>query len=102
MKRPHHPLHAFEAKEITDDLGAITAPRSTLATDLGKPHYRRAGDVQTALRVLSVERDQLNTDQLPAINVLTALVSAHDLGIDAPQAAERIADQYHCDMARTR
>lgn len=60
--------------------------------DLGKLRGRRAGDMQPALRVLSVERDQMNTDQLCAINSLTALVRAHDLGLDArrPLSASQI------------
>lgn len=36
--------------------------------------------MQTALRIFSVGRDQMNTDRLRAINAPTALVWAHGLG----------------------
>lgn len=66
--------------------------------DLGKLCDRRAGDVQTALRVLRVLRvlsvgcDQMNIDWLRTINALTALVRAHDR-YRCLQAAERNSDQ---------
>lgn len=76
----------------TDDLDAITAARSTQVMDLGQLRDRRADDVQTAFRLLSVGRDQMNTSRLRFINVLTALVRAHDLGLDArkPLSASQI------------
>lgn len=47
---------------------------------------RRAGEVHTALQVLTGARDQLNADRLRCINALTALVRGHNLGIDARRA----------------
>ena len=76
----------LRGKGKTDALDAITAARSTLVMDLDKLRDRRAGQVQTALKLLSVGRDQMNTDRLRAINALTALVRAHDLGVDARKA----------------
>lgn len=44
---------------------------------------RRTGALQSALQVLTGARDQQNADRLRFINALTALVRAHDLGMDA-------------------
>jgi transposase len=70
----------------TDALDAVLAARSTLATPLTLLRDRRAGEVQAALQVLTVARDQLNADRLRCINALTALVRSHDLGVDARRA----------------
>lgn len=92
VEAPTPTTKRLRGKGKTDDLDAITAARSTLIMDHGKLRDRRAGDVQTALRLLSVGRDQMNTDRLRAINALTALVRAHDLGLDArkPLSASQI------------
>ena len=47
---------------------------------------RRAGDLPSALQVLTGAREQQNADRLRCINALTALVRTHDLGIDARRA----------------
>lgn len=70
----------------TDELDAVLAARSTLITPLTLLRDRRAGEVQSALQVLTVARDQLNGERLRAINGLTALVRTHDLGIDGRRA----------------
>lgn len=70
----------------TDAADAVLAARSSLATPLAQLRDRRAGDVQVALQVLTVARDQLNADRLRCINALTALVRSHDLGLDARRA----------------
>jgi transposase len=70
----------------TDALDAITAARSTMVTDVNRLCDRRRGQIRTALNVLSVAREQLNADRLRCINALTALVRAHDLGVDARRA----------------
>jgi transposase len=69
-----------------DALDAVLAARSTLVTSVTLLRDRRAGEVQAALQVLTVARDQLNADRLRCINALTALVRSHDLGIDARRA----------------
>lgn len=56
-----------------DTLDAITAASSTLVIDKDKLRARRTGKVQTAIQLLSVGHDQINTDQLGAINTLTVL-----------------------------
>ena len=64
----------------------MLAARSTLVVPLSMLRDRRAGQAQTALRVLTVARDQLNADRVRCINALTALVRGHDLGVDARRA----------------
>lgn len=70
----------------TDTLDSTTAARSTLVTKMERLRDRRAGELQTALKVLTVARGQMNADRLPSINALTALLRTHDLGIDARKA----------------
>ncbi len=70
----------------TDAMDAITAARSTLAMPLARLRDRRGGQDHVALQVLSTAREQLNAERLRAINGLTALARAHDLGIDARRA----------------
>uniref|UniRef100_UPI0038733157 IS110 family transposase n=1 Tax=Pengzhenrongella sicca TaxID=2819238 RepID=UPI0038733157 len=70
----------------TDALDAVLAARATMATPVTMLRDRRAGQVQAALAVLTVARDQLNADRLRCINALTAIVRSHDLGLDARRA----------------
>lgn len=70
----------------TDTLDAITAARSTLVMQMGRLRDRRAGELQTALKVLTVAREQMNADRLRSINALTALLRTHDLSLDARKA----------------
>ena len=70
----------------TDTLDAITAARSTMVMDIQSLRDRRAGELQTALKVLTVAREQMNADRLRSVNALTALLRTHDLGIDARRA----------------
>lgn len=92
VEAPTPSTKRLRGKGKTDTLDAITAARSTLVMDHDKLRDRRAGEVQTAMKLLSVGRDQMNTDRLRAINALTALVRAHDLGVDArkPLTASQI------------
>jgi transposase len=91
-KRPatgssRHPRHDVSATAVRpDDLDAVLAARSTLVVPVTMLRNRRAGEVQTALQVLSVARDQLNADRLRCLNALTALLRSHNLGIDARRA----------------
>lgn len=70
----------------TDALDAVLAARSTLVMELAELRDRRAGEIHTALQVLTGARDHLNADRLRCINALTALVHGHDLGLDARRA----------------
>lgn len=67
----------------TDTLDAITAARSSVIMRLDRLRDRRAGQLQAALQVLTVAREQMNADRLRSINALTALLRSHELGIDA-------------------
>lgn len=79
----------LRGKGKTDTLDAITAARSTLIMESKSLRDRRAGELQTALKVLTVAREQMNADRLRSINALTALLRTHDLGIDARKALTR-------------
>ncbi len=70
----------------TDILDAITAARSTLVMPMQRLRDRRGGEMQAAMKVLTVAREQMNADRLRSINALTALLRTHDLGIDARKA----------------
>ncbi|UUZ43859.1 IS110 family transposase [Janibacter limosus] len=70
----------------TDALDAVPAARSTLVMALADLRDRRAGEVHTALQVLTGARDHLNAERLRCINALTALVRGHDTGLDARRA----------------
>lgn len=70
----------------TDTFDALTAARSTLVMDVNRLRDRRAGELQTALKVLTVAREQMNADRLRSINALTALLRTHGLGVDARRA----------------
>lgn len=74
------------ARSKTDALDAVHAARSSLVMSMTRLRDRRAGEMQSALQVLTGARDQQNADRLRCINALTALVRTHDLGIDARRA----------------
>lgn len=73
----------------TDAMDAVTAARATLSMPVARLRDRRGGQDQVALQVLTTAREQLNAERLRAINALTALVRAHDLGIDARRSLTR-------------
>lgn len=73
----------------TDAMDAVTAARHTLAMPVARLRDRRGGPDQVALQVLTTAREQLNAERLRAINALTALLRAHDLGIDARRALSK-------------
>lgn len=86
VEAPAPSAKRLRGKGKTDTLDAITAARSTLVMEMGRLRDRRAGEVQTALQVLTVAREQMNADRLRSINALTALLRTYDLGIDARKA----------------
>jgi len=86
VEAPAPSAKRLRGKGKTDTLDAITAARSTMVMDIDSLRDRRAGEVQTALKVLTVAREQMNADRLRSINALTALLRTHDLGIDARRA----------------
>lgn len=86
VEAPAPSAKRLRGKGKTDTLDAITAARSTLVMQLQCLLDRRAGELQTALKVLTVAREQMNADRLRSINALTALLRTHDLGVDARKA----------------
>jgi len=67
----------------TDTLDAVRIARSVLGRDTDRLRVPRAEGDRVAVRVLVVAREQMTTERTRAINALTALVRAVDLGIDA-------------------
>lgn len=82
-----------------DLLDSLTAARSTLTMRVAKLRDRRGGggeaiaQARTALQVLLTARDQATGERVRALNALTALLRAHDLGLDArrPLTRDQIA-----------
>lgn len=67
----------------TDRLDALAAAVATLAGDIERLRDRRGGQLQASLNVLTTARDQMTSERTRNVNALTALVRAHDLGLDA-------------------
>jgi transposase len=76
VEAPMPSAKRLRGKGKTDSLDAITAARSTLIMDIERLRDRRAGEVQTVLKLLTVGREQMNADRLRALNALTALIRA--------------------------
>lgn len=83
VEAPTPSTKRLRGKGKTDALDALTAARSTLIMSLDRVRDRRAGEIQTALRLLTLGREQMNADRVRSINAVTALVRSEDLGIDA-------------------
>lgn len=86
VEAPAPSAKRLRGKGKTDALDAITAARSTIVMGIESLRDRRAGEVQTTLKVLTVARKQMNADRLRSINALTALLRTYDLDIDARKA----------------
>jgi len=84
-----HPPRRDRGRGKTDAADAATAARNTLSMPIARLRDRRGGQDQVVLQALTTAREQLNAERLRAINALTALVRAHDLGIDARRALSR-------------
>lgn len=67
----------------TDALDAVRAARDVLGLPVDRLADHRAGQTAAALQVLATARDRMTTDRTAQVNALTALLRAHDLGIDA-------------------
>lgn len=70
----------------TDALDAARMATAVLGIDSDRLRDPRAGQVQSALRVLTVARQHMNGDRTHTVNALTALIRANDLGLDARKA----------------
>lgn len=71
------------SKGKSDELDALRAAQATLSLPADRLIEAKAGDVITALRVLSVAREGMTRQRTAAINSLTALVRTVELGMDA-------------------
>lgn len=81
---PHRRLGRLRGK--SDAIDAARAARATMGIPLEKVRVPRAGEVQLALRVLTTARESMSRERTAAINSLTALLRAVELGFDARKA----------------
>lgn len=72
-----------KGRSKTDALDAARAARDVLGLPVDGLRDFRAGRTAAALQVLTAARDRLAAERTANINALTALLRAHDLGIDA-------------------
>lgn len=86
VEAPAPSARRLRGKGKTDEMDALAAARPTLVMTLSSLRDRRAGELQTALKVLTIAREQMNAERLRAINALTALLRTHALGVDARKA----------------
>ena len=88
---PKRESHAGRGK--SDEIDAIAAARTALATDVELLITPRADGLRAALRVLLVARQAMGSRRTADRNTLTALLRSFDLGIDArrPLTDEQVA-----------
>jgi DNA polymerase III psi subunit len=67
----------------SDEIDAVAAARTALASAAGTLAAPRADGIRSALRVLLVARRAIDTRRTADRNMLTALLRSLDLGIDA-------------------
>jgi transposase len=70
----------------SDALDAVAIAHAARSLDAGQLRRPRAGRERTALRVLTVAREQMSGERTRAVNALTALLRTADLGVDARRA----------------
>jgi transposase len=70
----------------SDALDAVAIAHAARSLDAGQLRRPRAGGERTALRVLTVAREQMSGERTRAVNALTALLRTVDLGVDARRA----------------
>lgn len=73
----------------SDPLDALRAAHAILPMQVDRLTEAKAGDVITAVRVLSVARDGMTRQRTAPINTLTALLRTVELGIDAHKSLTR-------------
>ncbi|KQR52831.1 transposase [Leifsonia sp. Leaf336] len=66
----------------TDEIDAIAAARTALASDLERLTTPRSDGLRSALRVLLVARQAMDSRRTAERNALTALLRSFDLGLD--------------------
>lgn len=70
----------------SDVVDAVAMAQAVRSLDINELCWPRAGGDRTALRVLTVAREQMSGERTRAVNALTALLRTVDLGIDARRA----------------
>lgn len=70
----------------SDALDAIAMAQTARGLNINELRWHRATGARTALRVLTVAREQMSGERTRAVNALTALLRTIDLGIDARRA----------------
>jgi transposase len=70
----------------SDTLDAVAMAQAARSMDISQLCWPRAAGDRTALRVLTVAREQMSGERTRAVNALTALLRTVDLGIDARRA----------------
>ncbi|MDI5937147.1 MULTISPECIES: IS110 family transposase [unclassified Micromonospora] len=70
----------------SDAVDAVAMAQAARSLDINELCWPRAGGDRTALRVLTVAREQMSGERTRAVNALTALLRTVDLGIDARRA----------------
>ncbi|WP_422933301.1 IS110 family transposase [Sinomonas sp. P47F7] len=81
VQPPKRPSRAGKGK--SDEIDAVAAARTALASDMGELAAPRADGIRSALRVLLVARRAIDTRRTADRNALTALLRSFDLGLDA-------------------
>jgi transposase len=81
VRAPKRAERAGQGK--SDEIDAVAAARTALATDPARLATPRADGIRSALRVLLVARQAMDGRRTADRNSLTALLRSFDLGIDA-------------------
>jgi transposase len=83
---PDVPAITRRRRGKSDALDAVAMAHAARSLDIDELRWPRAAGDRTALRVLTVAREQMSGERTRAVNALTALLRTVDLGIDARRA----------------
>jgi transposase len=80
---PDVPASTRRRRGKSDAVDAVAMAQAARSLDINQLCWPRAAGERTALRVLTVAREQMSGERTRAVNALTALLRTVDLGIDA-------------------
>ncbi len=83
---PDVPPSTRRRRGKSDAVDAVAIAQAARSLDVHQLCWPRAAGNRTALRVLTVAREQMSGERTRAVNALTALLRTVDLGIDARRA----------------
>ena len=83
---PDVPATTRRRRGKSDAVDAVAMAQAARGLDVNHLCWPRAAGDRTALRVLTVAREQMSGERTRAVNALTALLRTVDLGIDARRA----------------